>query len=49
MKHKDMSGEQRLRAESSFNNSKIYTIELMTEEPYIEVEDGTRFFIDVIE
>lgn len=43
-----MTGEERQKAEDSFNNSKIYTIELMTREPYIEVSDGTKFFIDVI-
>ena len=43
-----MTQKERQKAEDSFNNSKIYTIELMSEEPYIEVEDGTKFFIDVI-
>jgi hypothetical protein len=48
MEHKNMTREERQKAEDSFNNSKIYHIELMTEEPFIQVEDGSKFFIDVI-
>ncbi len=49
MKHEEMKIKDREKAELSFNNSKVYKIELMTKEPFIEVEDGTKFYIDVIE
>ena len=48
MEHKKMTREERIKAEDSFRFSKTYTIELVTQEPYIEVADGTKFFIDVI-
>ena len=44
-----MNLKERVKAESSFNNSRTYQIVLMSEEPFIEVEDGTRFFIDIID
>ena len=49
MLHKDMDSKQRTIAERIFKKSETFEIELFSEEPYIKTDDGTKFYIDVID
>jgi hypothetical protein len=49
MKHKNMSYEQREKLSMSVLYSKGLKCNFLTQEPYIECDDGTKIYIDEVE